>query len=86
MIEGISRAPEQGRAGRGAVTIDALDISSHSFLCGLIDLSTTGFGGVAGPYSIFYQIILRDGNHFTTVWRHLVVRRLDRSARQSGCD
>jgi hypothetical protein len=40
MIEGISRAPEQGRAGRGAVTIDALDISSHSFLCGLIDLST----------------------------------------------
>lgn len=37
---------------------------------GQMNLTTTGFGGVAGPYSIFYQIILRDGNHFTTVWHN----------------
>jgi hypothetical protein len=35
-----------------------------------MDLTTTGFGGVAGPYSIFYQFILRDGNHFTTGWHN----------------
>jgi hypothetical protein len=37
---------------------------------GQMNLSTTGFGGAAGPYSIFYQIILRDGNHFTTTWHN----------------
>jgi len=37
---------------------------------GQMNLTTSGFGGVAGPYSIFYQIILRDGNHFTTVWHN----------------
>jgi hypothetical protein len=37
---------------------------------GQMNLTTTGFGGVAGPYSIFYQFILRDGNHFTTVWHN----------------
>jgi hypothetical protein len=39
-------------------------------VAGQMNLTTTGFGGVAGPYSIFYQIILRDGNHFTTVWHN----------------
>src|SRR5262249_42696078 len=37
---------------------------------GQMNLTTTGFGGVAGPYSIFYQFILRDGSHFTTVWHN----------------
>ena len=37
---------------------------------GQMNLATTGFGGVAGPYSIFYQIILLDGNQFTTVWHN----------------
>ncbi|HYM01771.1 MAG TPA: MBL fold metallo-hydrolase [Stellaceae bacterium] len=37
---------------------------------GQMNLTTTGFGGVAGPYSIFYQFILRDGHHFTTVWHN----------------
>jgi hypothetical protein len=37
---------------------------------GQMNLTTTGFGGVAGPYAIFYQFILRDGNHFTTVWHN----------------
>jgi hypothetical protein len=37
---------------------------------GQMNLTTSGFGGVAGPYSIFYQIILRDRNHFTTVWHN----------------
>jgi len=37
---------------------------------GQMNLTTSGFGGVAGPYSIFYQIILRDGHHFTTVWHN----------------
>jgi hypothetical protein len=37
---------------------------------GQMNLTTTGFGGVGGPYSIFYQIILREGRHFTTVWHN----------------
>jgi hypothetical protein len=37
---------------------------------GQMNLTTSGFGGVAGAYSIFYQFILRDGNHFTTVWHN----------------
>jgi hypothetical protein len=37
---------------------------------GQMNLTTTGFGGVAGPYSIFYQFILRGHNHFTTVWHN----------------
>jgi hypothetical protein len=31
---------------------------------------TTGFGGVAGPYSLFYQFILRSGYNFTLVWHN----------------
>jgi hypothetical protein len=37
---------------------------------GQMNLTTSGFGGSAGPYSLFYQIILRDRNHFTTVWHN----------------
>jgi hypothetical protein len=37
---------------------------------GQMNLTTTGFGGVGGPYSIFYQFIMRDANHFTTVWHN----------------
>jgi hypothetical protein len=37
---------------------------------GQMNLTTSGFGGSAGPYSLFYQIILRDHNHFTTVWHN----------------
>jgi hypothetical protein len=37
---------------------------------GQMNLTTTGFGGTPGPYSLFYQFILRDGNHFTTVWHN----------------
>jgi hypothetical protein len=37
---------------------------------GQMNLTTTGFGGSAGPYSLFYQFILRDDNHFTTVWHN----------------
>jgi len=37
---------------------------------GQMNLTTSGFGGVGGPYSIFYQIILRDRRHFTTVWHN----------------
>ncbi len=37
---------------------------------GQMNLTTTGFGGVGGPYSVFYQFILSDSNHFTTVWHN----------------
>jgi hypothetical protein len=37
---------------------------------GQVNLTTTGFGGTAGPYSLFYQFILNDGNHFTVVWHN----------------
>ena len=37
---------------------------------GQMNLTTTGFGGLGGPYSLFYQIILREGRHFTTVWHN----------------
>jgi hypothetical protein len=37
---------------------------------GQMNLTTSGFGGVAGPYSVFYQFILRGGRHFTTVWHN----------------
>ncbi|HEX4584973.1 MAG TPA: hypothetical protein VH183_09100 [Burkholderiaceae bacterium] len=37
---------------------------------GQMNLTTSGFGGIGGPYSLFYQIILRDRNHFTTVWHN----------------
>ena len=44
--------------------------ANTTLLPGQMNLTTTGFGGVAGPYSIFYQFILRDRNHFTTVWHN----------------
>jgi hypothetical protein len=31
---------------------------------------TTGFGGTAGPYSLFYQFVLRSGYNFTLVWHN----------------
>jgi len=37
---------------------------------GQMNLTTTGFGGAGGPVSLFYQIILRDGKHFTLVWHN----------------
>ena len=43
---------------------------SSSLVPGQMNLTTTGFGGTAGPYSLFYQFILRNGNHFTTVWHN----------------
>jgi hypothetical protein len=35
-----------------------------------MNLTTTGFGGLGGSYSLFYQVILREGRHFTTVWHN----------------
>jgi hypothetical protein len=52
----------QGCLGTGAVISNPVP--------GQRNLTTSGFGGTAGPYSIFYQIILRSGNHFTTVWHN----------------
>jgi hypothetical protein len=37
---------------------------------GQMNLTTTGFGGTAGPYSLFYQFILNGRNHFTVVWHN----------------
>lgn len=37
---------------------------------GQMNLTTTGFGGVAGPYSLFYQFILRDRSRFAFVWHN----------------
>jgi hypothetical protein len=48
------------------------------------NLTTTGFGGVAGPYSIFYQIILRDGNHFTTTWHNTAGPLIEGSGTDPG--
>jgi len=36
----------------------------------ILDLRTTGFGGTAGPISLFYQVVLREAPHFTFVWHN----------------
>jgi hypothetical protein len=48
------------------------------------NLTTSGFGGAAGPYSIFYQIILRDRNHFTTVWHNTAGPLIEGSGTDPG--
>jgi hypothetical protein len=35
---------------------------------GQLNTTTTGFGGTAGPYEVFYQFVLRSGYNFTLVW------------------
>jgi hypothetical protein len=52
----------QGCLGTGAVVTPLQP--------GQKNLTTTGFGGAGGAISIFYQIILRDGTHFTTTWHN----------------
>jgi hypothetical protein len=52
----------QGCLGTGAVV--------SPLLPGQRNLTTTAFGGTGGPYSLYYQIILKDGNHFTTTWNN----------------
>jgi len=37
-------------------------------VAGQLDTTTTGFGGTAGPYEVFYQFVLRSGYNFTLVW------------------
>ena len=39
-----------------------------SRVAGQLNTTTTGFGGTAGPYEIFYQFALRSGYNFTLVW------------------
>ena len=36
----------------------------------VLDLRTTGFGGTAGPISLFYQFVLREEPHFTFIWHN----------------
>jgi glyoxylase-like metal-dependent hydrolase (beta-lactamase superfamily II) len=36
----------------------------------VLDIRTTGFGGSAGPISLFYQFVLREEPHFTFVWHN----------------
>jgi hypothetical protein len=66
----------QGCLGTGAVVTPLQP--------GQMNLTTTGFGGAAGPYSIFYQIILRDGNHFTTVWHNTAGPLIEGSGTDPG--
>jgi hypothetical protein len=35
---------------------------------GQLNTTTTGFGGSAGPYEVFYQFVLRSGYNFSLVW------------------
>ena len=35
---------------------------------GQLNTTTTGFGGTAGPYEVFYQFVLRSGYNFSLVW------------------
>jgi hypothetical protein len=35
---------------------------------GQINTTTTGFGGTAGPYEVFYQFVLKSGYNFSLVW------------------
>ena len=35
---------------------------------GQINTTTTGFGGTAGPYEVFYQFVVRSGYNFSLVW------------------
>jgi hypothetical protein len=37
-------------------------------VAGQLNTTTTGFGGTAGPYEVFYQFVLRNGYNFTLVW------------------
>jgi len=39
-----------------------------SRVAGQLNTTTTGFGGTAGPYEVFYQFVLRSGYNFTLVW------------------
>jgi hypothetical protein len=48
----------------------AVQRSNGTLLPGQKNLTTSGFGGAGGAISIFYQIILKEGNHFTTVWHN----------------
>ena len=36
----------------------------------VLDLTTTGFGGAAGPISLFYQFQVHGDNNFTFVWHN----------------
>lgn len=36
----------------------------------VLDLRTTGFGGTAGPISLFYQFVMHESPHFTFVWHN----------------
>ena len=35
-----------------------------------LDLRTTGFGGTAGPISLFYQFVIHEAPHFTFIWHN----------------
>jgi len=35
---------------------------------GQMNTQTTGFGGTAGPYTVFYEFILRSASNFTVAW------------------
>jgi hypothetical protein len=37
-------------------------------VAGQLNTTTTGFGGTAGPYEVFYQFVLKSGYNFTLVW------------------
>jgi L-ascorbate metabolism protein UlaG (beta-lactamase superfamily) len=37
-------------------------------VAGQLNTTTTGFGGTAGPYEVFYQFVLRSGYNFSLVW------------------
>jgi hypothetical protein len=39
-----------------------------SRVAGQLNTTTTGFGGTAGAYEVFYQFVLRSGNNFSLVW------------------
>jgi len=66
----------QGCLGTGAVVTPLQP--------GQMNLTTSGFGGAAGPFSIFYQIILRDGNQFSTVWNNTAGPLIEGSGTDPG--
>jgi hypothetical protein len=37
-------------------------------VAGQLNTTTTGFGGTAGPYEVFYEFVLRSGYNFSLVW------------------
>lgn len=60
-----------GTAGKGTLYPSLTSLTPGATpVPGQMNLTTTGFGGTAGPISMFYQFILRGDNNFTFVWHN----------------